>query len=289
MLETATKQEKAQKRGPSSAKGHVDVLAFGCCDLATAILAGLERQNPQASLAAVDPQIDRIRETLPKRSRIRLLCRSDRARTLKPGILLLAGKPTLLDQPCPALLELARDAIVVSILPGVSLETLRERLETDKVARVTPNLPVMVGEGMSIGHCGASSLTQAELKAVAGLMASVGQFNWLESESHFDLASAVSGDGPGFVFSLAEQMIMTLYTEGMPLSLAESLVQQTLFGASAMLRQDPRSPAALKQEASLAGTSRTILEHHDALPRLIPEAISEAHQRFQGSARPLQA
>ncbi|MBD8891182.1 pyrroline-5-carboxylate reductase family protein [Roseibium litorale] len=288
MLETAATRQK-QRPASLSAKGHVDVLSFGCSEIAAAILAGWEKQNPHAALAVVDPHVERIRDVLSKCSRIRLLCRADRAKALKPEILLLAGKAAVLDQPCPALVELAQGAIVVSIIPGLSLDLIKERLETEKVARVTPNLPVMVGEGMSIGHCSPSTLTSAEQKAVASLMASVGQFNWLENESHFDLASAVSGDGPGFVFSLAEQMIMTLYTEGMPLSLAESLVQQTLFGASAMLRQDARSPAALKQEANLAGTSRTVLEHHDALPRLIPAAISEAHQRFQGSSRRMQS
>ena len=288
MLETAA-PKGMPKPASSSAKGHVDVLSFGCSEIAAAILAGFEKKNPHAALALVDPQVEKIRNALPEHSRIRLLCRSDRARTLKPKILLLAGKADLLDQPCPALLDLARGALVVSILPGIPLSVLTEKLVTEKIVRVTPNLPVMVGEGMSIGHCPPSTLSALEQKMVANLMASVGQFNWLENESHFDLASAVSGDGPGFVFSLAEQMIMTLYTEGMPLSLAESLVQQTLFGASAMLRQDKRSPAALKQETNMAGIRQTVLEHHDALPRLIPAAISEAHQRFQSSSRRMQS
>lgn len=158
MLETADTRRKQQKT-PSSACGHVDVLSYGCSGLAAAILAGFEKKTQDARIVAVDPQIETVRDSLPGRSRIRLLCRSDRARSLQPRILFLGGKAGLVEDPSPALLDLARNAIVVSIIPTLPLSFLKEALGTRKVARVTPNLPVMVGEGMSLGHCSENSLS----------------------------------------------------------------------------------------------------------------------------------
>lgn len=99
-------------------------------------------------------------------------------------------------------------------LDGRLTARLAEGIGHSRVIRVMPNLPVMVGVGMSLGR-----------------------FDRAADEEEFERATPVFSCGPGFVFAFAEQMVQAATASGVPAGLADRLVRQTFLGAARMLAE----------------------------------------------------
>src|SRR6185436_10285167 len=100
-----------------------------------------------------------------------------------PAIVLLAMKPYQLDSVAPALAPiLDPETILVSILAGVELASLRARFATPRtIVRAMPNLPVRIGKGVV---CLTSDSDDIAAKAlISGLMATLGRAEWIDEEA----------------------------------------------------------------------------------------------------------
>ncbi len=116
---------------------------------------------------------------------------------------------------------LALDLVILGVKPeifgqldGRLTARLAEGIGHSRVIRVMPNLPVMVGVGMSLGR-----------------------FDRAADEEEFERAPPVFSCGPGFVFAFAEQMVQAATASGVPAGLADRLVRQTFLGAARMLAE----------------------------------------------------
>ena len=123
---------------------------------------------------------------------------------------------------------------VVSLAAGIPTASLEARLPADTaVVRVMPNTPMLVGRAMCVLSPGAAA-GEAELALTEGLLAAVGRTVRVP-ESQQDLATALSGSGPAYVFLLAEAMIDAGVALGMPRATATELVTATVEGAGGLL------------------------------------------------------
>jgi ABC-type nitrate/sulfonate/bicarbonate transport system ATPase subunit len=116
---------------------------------------------------------------------------------------------------------LALDLVILGVKPqifgqldGRLTARLAEGIGHSRVIRVMPNLPVMVGVGMSLGR-----------------------FDRAADEEEFERATPVFSCGPGFVLAFAEQMVQAATASGVPAGLADRLVRQTFLGAARMLAE----------------------------------------------------
>ncbi|MEP7214744.1 MAG: pyrroline-5-carboxylate reductase [Anaerolineaceae bacterium] len=172
-------------------------------------------------------------------------------------------------------------ALLISIMAGVRIATLQRELGHDRIVRAMPNTPVSVKAGMSVWTA-TSTVTRAQRELARGLFAAIGREIYVDDEKKLDMATAVSGSGPGYVFLFIEAMIDGGVGIGLTRQQATEMVLQTFYG-SALYAQESGKPAAELRGmvTSPAGTTAAgLFELEKASVRAaIIESIRAAHQR----------
>jgi pyrroline-5-carboxylate reductase len=201
----------------------------------------------------------------------------------EPATLVLAVKPQLLDAAVSPLAALvASETLVLSILAGVEIASLRQRLPTPKaVARAMPNMPASIGKGITALYAdGASAAQRATAEA---LMAACGKVEWIDSETLFDAVTALSGSGPAFLFRFADALAAAGASVGLDPAQAERLARATVAGAAALLDASNETAATLaNQVASPGGTTRAgldVLDDGEVLRNLLMRTLEAAKRR----------
>ena len=169
------------------------------------------------------------------------------------GTLVLAVKPqdmrALLDEISP---ELVAGTLVVSMAAGITTAFLESHLPAGTpVARVMPNTPALVDEGMSAVSPG-SHCDEDQLSVAIGLLEACGKVVSL-AERHLDAVTAISGSGPAYIFYVVEAMIEAGVLLGIPRGTSTELVVQTLYGAATMLKETGEHPTVLREQVSSPG------------------------------------
>lgn len=200
-----------------------------------------------------------------------------------PEALILAVKPQMLPQTAPIYAEVARNALVISIVAGTQIENIGQWLGAPKaIVRAMPNLPASIGKGVSAAYA-TPSTTTAQRKLADRLLRAVGDLVWLEGEELLNAVTAVSGSGPAYVFLLAEAMAAAGERIGLPHDIAAVLARKTIEGAGALLAANPASPTDLRHSVtSPGGTTEAALKvlMTDArFEQLLAEAIAAANGR----------
>jgi len=171
--------------------------------------------------------------------------------------------------------------VVVSVMAGISLDTMRGVLGKSRLVRVMPNIPTLIGEGMSVFF--ASERVGSEgRELVKDIFNSCGSCLEVKNEDAIDAATAVSGSGPGYLFYFAEQMLLSANALGFNEVEAHSLVQQTLRGATLLWESQQVPPETLRQQVSSpGGTTLAALNHFQLknVGKSIQEGMREAYRR----------
>lgn len=219
-----------------------------------AMLSGLLRGTRQPSdVVVVEHYPERGRELI-ERYGIRVLSIPEAvefARTI-----LIAVKPQDID----ALLAELRDLVtpehlIVSVAAGVTTTRIEEALPSGPaVVRCMPNTPALVDQAMTAASPGAHA-GPAHMAEAVQLLSAVGRVVQVP-ESQLDAVTALSGSGPAYFFFLVEAMIDAGILLGLPRSLAEELIVETLYGSAVMLRESGEHPVRLREGVtSPAGTT----------------------------------
>lgn len=150
--------------------------------------------------------------------------------------------------------ELSSDRLLVSIAAGVKLAKLSELFQTQRIIRVMPNTPCMVGEGAS-AFCSGDAATEPDIAWVHQVLSSVGVCHQV-AEPLLDAVTGLSGSGPAFVYTMIEALADGGVRAGLPRKVAISLAAQTVRGAATMVQQSDVHSAELKDRvASPGGTT----------------------------------
>ncbi|MFN0095246.1 MAG: pyrroline-5-carboxylate reductase [Dehalococcoidia bacterium] len=151
--------------------------------------------------------------------------------------------------------RLRPDALLVSIMAGVGLAQLRAEFEHTRIVRVMPNTPAAVNAGMS-AWTATPEVDDQQRELTRGLLAAIGREAYVDSEKKVDMATAVSGSGPAYVFLVMEALIEGAVSVGLPRAQAEELVLQTVLGAAQYAQETGMKPAELRaMVTSPAGTT----------------------------------
>ena len=199
-------------------------------------------------------------------------------------LVLMAVKPQDFAAVAKPLQGLIRpEQLVVSIMAGVTMDSLRDGLGHRSVVRVMPNTPAQIGQGMLVWT--ASEEVSAEQRsAVQRLLATMGRELYLPLERQIDMATAVSGSGPGFIYLVIEAMIDGAVQIGLSRELAEELVLQTVKGSAQFAQESDAHVAALRNMVTSPGGTTAAglraMERHGTRTGTI-EAIIEAYRRAQ--------
>lgn len=144
---------------------------------------------------------------------------------------------------------------VVSIMAGVRIETIARALGHGSVVRVMPNTPATIGRGMSV-WIASPEVADSAREQVRSILVAMGREVAVSDERYIDMATALSGSGPGFVYLLMEAFVDAGVHIGFRRDVAELLSLQTFLGSATYAESSGRSPVQLRAEVtSPAGTT----------------------------------
>ena len=170
---------------------------------------------------------------------------------------------------------------VLTVMAGLPISRVVEGLGHEAVVRVMPNSAAFVGQAMSVWTA-AASVSDAGREAVARLLRALGREVRVGDEKYLDLATAVSGSGPGFVFLFLEAFIDAAVHIGLRRELAEELAVQTLLGSVCLAREMGKHPAELRNMVTSPGGTTAaglrVLEEA-GLRGAVIDAVEAAYER----------
>jgi pyrroline-5-carboxylate reductase len=229
--------------------------------MAEAMVAGLIRQGVAEAkgMLAAGPSLERLDELHMKYG---ISVSNDNALAARAAdVVVVSVKPQRLDRVLVGLRgSILPSALVLSIVAGASLEKISHGLKHQMVVRSMPNTPAQIGEGITVWTAAPEvSLEQREM--ARQILSALGQEIFVEEENYLDMATALSGTGPAYVFLFMEAMVDAGVHLGFPRRIAEQLVSQTLRGSVnfyqkheehvhlARLRNQVTSPGGTSAEA----------------------------------------
>ena len=200
----------------------------------------------------------------------------------RADVIILAVKPVSL----PKVMEELKGSLkpgqtVISIAAGVTLGRLCDGLARRSVIRAMPNTPAQIGEGMTVwtatGEANEKDKQRARL-----VLETLGKQVFVADERYVDMATAVSGSGPAYVFLIIESFIDAAVRIGLPRDLAGELVLETVLGSAHLVQKSERHPAELRNlVTSPGGTTAEGLHvmEEGSLRALLGRAIIAAYER----------
>jgi pyrroline-5-carboxylate reductase len=197
-------------------------------------------------------------------------------------IVVLSVKPQVL----PAVLGELRGLIypgglVLSIVAGMRIETIASGLQHSAVVRAMPNTPAQLGEGMTVW--GASrGVTERQRMQARAILQAMGHEICVEDEGVLDMATAVSGTGPTYVFLVMEALTDAAVHLGFSRRVAEQLVTQTVLGSARFALQSDRHLAEMRNMVtSPGGTSAEAIYQLEkgGLRTVLSKAVWAAYQK----------
>lgn len=201
------------------------------------------------------------------------------------GVLVLAVKP----QVAPAVIASVRalvgpETVVVSIMAGRTIGFLEKALtHRTAIIRTIPNTPAAIGQGITVAVANAAA-PQVARDAASALLGAVGPVEWVDNEDLMDVATAVSGSGPAYLFLLAEALAQAGAAAGLPADLADRLARATVSGAGALLAQSGIAPGTLRQNVTSPGGTTAaalavLMDASTGFGPLLTRAVADATRR----------
>lgn len=257
------------------------VVFIGPGVMAEAMIAGLLRQKlaKPGNLIASGPRAERGEELHDKYG---IQVTTDNAAAVhEADVVVLSVKPQRLSEVMKSLKGVRADALVLSIVAGASIKKIGAGLKHKAIVRSMPNTPGQIGEGITVWA--ASHETSDEQRETARkILGALGEEVFVEDEGYLDMATALSGTGPAYVFLFTEALIDAGVHMGFPRRIAEQLVLQTIKGSADFYEQAEKHPATLRnQVTSPGGTSAEALYYLEkaGFRTAISRAVWAAYQR----------
>ncbi len=262
---------------------HEANLAFiGGGIMAEAIIQGVLRQGllPKEQIIASGPR-EKRREELAQRYGIRVT--ADNREAARAGdIIVLSVKPQVLPKVLPELHGLLRpEQLVLSIVAGARIAAIAAGLGHQAIVRSMPNTPAQVGEGMTVWTA-TPQVSEVQRAQAQTILRALGHEIYVEDEKFLDMATAVSGTGPAYIFLVMEAMVDAAVHLGFPRHIAVPLVIQTVRGSALFAQQSTKHLAELRnQVTSPGGTSAEALYQLEkgTLRTVLSKAIWAAYQK----------
>lgn len=199
-------------------------------------------------------------------------------------VIILCIKPQVLDVVGAGLQgQIGDDALVISIMAGISLSTIQKSLGHTRVVRAMPNTPAQVNLGMTV-WIATPAVSEAQRKQTELILGALGEQISATKEDFIDMQTGLGGSGPGFVFLIIEAMIDAGVHMGFSRPDAQKIVLQTIAGSVALVQETGLHPAQLKNLVTSAGgtTAAGLYELEKAgLRAILNDAIFAAYRRSQ--------
>jgi pyrroline-5-carboxylate reductase len=258
-------------------------LAFiGGGTMAEAMIRGLLDRHlvPPSDVLVTGPRTER-RADLAKTYGVNAL--ADNAEAAGDAdVIVLSVKPQVLASVMHELRGTLRGTqLVISIVAGATLRSLTTGLGHAAVVRAMPNTPAQVGMGVT-AWTPTTSVDADQRERAKAILGALGEELMVDDENLVDMATALSGTGPTYVFLLMEALVDAGVHLGFSRRVAEELVLRTVEGSALFARKSGRHLAELRNMVtSPGGTSAAAIYQLEkgALRTVLSKAVYAAYQR----------
>lgn len=228
--------------------------------MAEAMIARLigNQVAPASSIRASGPRPNRM-EKLAAEYQIQTF--TDNVEAARDAdIVVLSVKPQSLEKVLSELGGVLRqDALLLSIIAGASISKIARGADHDIVVRSMPNTPAQIGQGITVWTA-SPRVTETQRELARLILSAFGEEIFMEEETYLDMATALSGTGPAYVFLFMEAMVDAGVHLGFPRRIAEQLVSHTVRGSVDYYLDSPMHMTRLRnQVTSPGGTTATAL------------------------------
>ncbi len=177
--------------------------------------------------------------------------------------------------------KLKKDTLVLSIIAGARIDSMDLGLKHSAIIRSMPNTPAQVSEGMTVWTA-SRAVTPGQRTQAQAILRAFGKELYVADEAFLDMATAISGSGPSYVFLFMEALIDAAVHLGFSREDARMLVTQTVRGSAVYAEKSPSHPAEMRNlVTSPGGTSAHALYQLEkgGFRTLLSKAVWAAFQR----------
>jgi len=197
-------------------------------------------------------------------------------------VVVLAIKPQNLAEVMDELSgQLKPNQLVLSIIAGARISSLCLGLNHNCVVRAMPNTPAQIGEGISVWTA-AADVTEQQKGWAGSILGTMGKEIYVDDEKYIDMATAVSGSGPAYIFLFMESLIEAAVDIGLPHDMAKELVLQTVLGSGHFIQKSGKPLAELRRMVTSPGgtTAEALLQlEKGGFSELVKQAVSAAYNK----------
>ncbi len=264
----------------AAASRHFHVAFIGGGNMASAIIGGLIRQGlPASCIDVVEPaaeareKLQRVWHLQPQETPGLALNRAE--------VVVWAVKPQIFKDAALQARFHTRNAIHLSVAAGIRTDSLAHWLGTEHIVRCMPNTPALIGKGISALFA-RPTVTGLHRELIERVIATTGEYLWVDEETQIDAVTALSGSGPAYVFYFLEAMTQAGADMGLPREQAYKLAVATFSGAAALAEASDEPPEILRQRVtSKGGTTYAAITsmEQDGVKTLFERAMHTARQR----------
>ena len=257
---------------------------IGSGNMAGAMIGALLRKNEITpdQITASDPSPDQ-REIVSEKYGVTVT--DDNRKAVKSAdIVILSVKPQVLPEVMTGLKgKIPSDSLVFSIVAGMPISTIQKGLSHKAVIRSMPNTPAQISSGMTV-WTGSGDVTEAQRAEARVILEAMGKELYVEHEDTLNMATAVSGTGPTYVFLLAEALVDAAVHLGFSRRDARLIVLETLKGSVEFAIQSDLHLAQLRNMVtSPGGTSAEAIYQLEkgGMRTILSKAVWAAYQKSQ--------
>ncbi|MBI1883396.1 MAG: pyrroline-5-carboxylate reductase [Chlamydiae bacterium] len=260
------------------------LLLIGAGNMAEALIQGVQasREMLPENIGITEIRQER-RDFIQKKFGVRVF-EKNRDGVRLSDIILFAVKPQNVNEVLDEIKgEDLSSKTLITIAAGIPIKRFEEKLGKGvRVIRVMPNMPALVGKGISGVSRGTFAGSEDE-KIALQMMGSVGETVPLP-ENLLDAVTAVSGSGPAYFFYLMEAMVEAGVRLGLTPEVSRKLVEATAMGASFLVKETQESPESLRKKVtSPGGTTEAALKifQESSVREAIIRGIERAQKRSE--------
>ena len=200
----------------------------------------------------------------------------------RADVVILAIKPQNLTEVMTELSgQFKATQLVLSIIAGARIDTLCHGLNHRHVVRAMPNTPAQIGEGISVWMA-TTDVTQQQRRWASSILGAMGKEIHVDDERHIDMATAVSGSGPAYLFLFVESLVDAAVSIGLPRDVAQELVLETILGSGHLIQKSGKQPAELRRMVTSPGgtTAEALLRLEEGqFSDILMQAVNAAYNK----------
>ncbi len=168
----------------------------------------------------------------------------------------------------------------ISIGAGITSESVSSQLSNASVVRVLPNVPMLIGQGVSV-VCKNSSVPREEFDFICSLFRSAGSIVLID-ESEMNPMIGVTSSSPAYVFQFINAIYQGALAQGLPDRQLLDSICDVVIGSAMLLKNSHDSPETLiAKVASKGGTTEQALQTLSKyeFDRIIADAMEACTKR----------